>query len=95
MIKLRFSRKKAISKKAKEEKLQRSEHFKPGINQSNQSKVSDENSEDTYGSITNSNSITDKLLSLANEKDVPDWSELSFADKARLFNEWSLIIIIS
>lgn len=92
IMKIRFSRKKEKKRKRRERQLKKLETYKPGINQDDE--MDDEASEASQ-SYTESDSITDQILSTANDKDVPDWKELSFRDKGRLFNLSSLVLIIS
>ena len=86
-MKIRFSKKKEANKK--KDRFKRLAAYKTNINND------DESEDEVQDEIGRSKSITDVILEKTNEEDVPDWNDLSFSDKSRLFNEWSLVIIIS
>ena len=87
IMKIRFSKKKEANKK--KDRFKRLAAYKTNINND------DESEDGVQDEIGRSKSITDVILEKTNEEDVPDWNDLSFSDKSRLFNEWSLVIIIS
>ena len=106
IMKLRFSKKKAIRRKRKYfRKLETIHNTAAVVRESTISVESsaepsgeaDENSEfdETSSESSMGNNVTDLILAKTNDEDVPDWSDLSFADKKRLFNEWSLVLIFS
>jgi hypothetical protein len=95
VMKLRFSKKKeSRRKKCKNFRRLESIYCRDTIN-TNQHEEEKKEEVEELGNLSKSDDVTDFILAKTNENDVPDWGDLSFSDKIRIFNEWSIVLLIS